>query len=208
MNKKILIWLLVSVITITVMFGMFKTSNTLTQSQKITPPVNNASTLPPPTTDSWDPEIMHLRERLNAMGLSVLTEEGTTLHTHQHLDIFIHGKTIPVPADIGVNEKEKFISPIHTHENDQVIHIESPDIKDFTLGQFFDVWGLHFTQTCIGAYCKDTKNDLTVFVNGNKISGDPRLIILQQHQEIAIIYGTPEETPKNIPSLYLFTKGE
>ena len=41
-------------------------------------------------------------------------------------------------ADIGVDDQRHQISPLHSHETDGVIHIESPDpVATFTLGQFF-----------------------------------------------------------------------
>jgi hypothetical protein len=44
-------------------------------------------------------------------------------------------------------------SPIHTHDTSGIVHIESPTVRPFTLGQFFDVWGVRFTSDCIGGDC-------------------------------------------------------
>lgn len=154
----------------------------------------------------WDAETSHLRERLGALGLPALSEEGNALHIHQHLDIFIHGKEISVPAEIGINQLAGFISPIHTHDTSNIIHVESPTVQDFNLGQFFDIWGLQFTQNKIGGYQTDNQNTLQVFVDGKVFTGDPRTIVLQSHQEIVIVYGTPEESPKVIPATYNFGK--
>jgi len=74
----------------------------------------------------WIPEINHLKERLNLIGLPVLTVEGTVLHTHQHLDIYINGKQTEIPGGIGINEVAGFVSPIHTHDTTGIIHVESP----------------------------------------------------------------------------------
>lgn len=155
----------------------------------------------------WQPEIDHLKERLGAIGLPALAEEGTVLHTHQHLDIFIDGKSTPVPADIGVNELQNFISPVHTHDYTAVIHVESPTIQKFYLGQFFDVWGVRFNENCIGGYCTNSEKKLKVFVDGKQVTGDPRLVELLPHQEIAIVYGSDAEIPKSIPSSYSFSEG-
>ena len=78
------------------------------------------------------------------MGLPALTAEGEALHTHQHIDIYVDGQPVVVPAYIGINATEGFLSPIHTHDSTGIIHVESPTVRDFTLGEFFDVWGVRF----------------------------------------------------------------
>lgn len=205
----ILIFILIAIIVLAI-FNATNKNIPPSSPTPTSPSQQQTDTLPGLQTSAapWVPEIAHLRERLNILGLPVLATEGSALHTHQHLDIFIHGKTTLIPAGIGINEAENFISPIHVHETDAVIHIESPQVRDFTLGQFFDVWGVRFTGNCLGAYCVDAKNNLAVFVNGNNITTDPRAIVLQQHQEIAIAYGAAEEMPKTIPSSYTFAVGE
>jgi hypothetical protein len=169
----------------------------------------------------WVPEILHLRERLTAIGLPALAQEGTVLHIHQHLDIFIDGKPMAVPAEIGINAAAGFISPIHVHDTSGIMHVESPVTQTFYLGQFFDIWGVRLTSACIGGYCattasstsanagstqKDTKS-VKVYVNGTLYQGDPRQLVLTSHQEIVIAYGTDAETPKAIPAAYTFPAG-
>lgn len=158
------------------------------------------------TPAPWVIELSHLKERLAATGLAALSEEGAALHIHQHLDIFINGTPVAVPAGIGVNQAAGFISPVHVHDNTSVIHVESPLARDFTLGEFFDVWGLRFTKECIGSYCADATNLLKVYVNGTQLTTDPRDLVLAAHQEIAVIYGST--TPAAIPSSFEFPAGE
>lgn len=158
-------------------------------------------------TAPWEAEIVNLRARLNAVHLPALSSEGSALHLHQHLDIFVNGKLMPVPSGIGVNQSVGFISDIHTHDKTGVIHVESPRIQTFTLGQFFDIWGVQFTQKSIGGYVFTEDNLLKVFVNGKQYIGDPRQLPLETHQEIVITYGTEKESPSTIPSSYQFTAG-
>jgi hypothetical protein len=155
----------------------------------------------------WPAEIAHLSSRLSAIGLPALSQEGTALHIHQHLDIFIHGKAIPVPAGIGINQQAPFISPIHTHDTSGVIHVESPTLQTFTLGQFFDIWGVRFNQNSVGGYTNDGSSILTLYINGQKFVGDARTIELASHQEIVITFGTTAEQPQ-IPSSFKFSSGE
>ncbi len=154
------------------------------------------------TEAPWVPQLSHLEERLQMIGLPAMRREGTTLHTHQHLDLFIHGKTIPVPPQIGINMVSGFISPVHTHDGTGAIHIESAVVNRYTLGQFFDIWGVRLTPTCIGSYCNAGQKALQVFVNGAAVNSNPREIELVDNQEIVITYGTAKELPKPMPSAF------
>lgn len=160
------------------------------------------------TDAPWPPELGHLPERLRAIGLPALSAEGTALHIHQHLDIFIDGKPVPIPANIGIDQLADFISDIHVHDGTGVIHVESPTVQTFTLGQFFDIWGVKFTKDSIGGYVASRDKTLKVYSNGTLYQGDPRSLPLQAHQEIVIVYGTDKDAPGSIPSTYAFPAGE
>jgi hypothetical protein len=154
----------------------------------------------------WPPEIEQLRSRLKTIGLPALPAEGTAIHIHQHLDIRVNGSPVTVPADIGINETASFISPVHTHDETGVIHVESNEVRAFTLGQFFDIWGVRFTKDCVGGYCKRGTSALKVFSSGNPVAGDPRLLVLESRQEIAVIYGPPNSV-NSVPLSYKFAPG-
>jgi hypothetical protein len=168
-------------------------------------PADPSSNLPGMWTGPlpWPRETAHLRERLQLIALPALTAEGNALHTHQHIDIFINGASVTVPANIGVNEFERFISPLHTHDETGIIHVESDEIRDFNLGQFFDVWGVRLSRECLGGYCVSAGNSLRLYLNGKMVSGDPRALVLRDQQEIALVYG-PADSKITIPSRYNF----
>jgi hypothetical protein len=84
--------------------------------------------------------------------------------------------------------------------------VESDEVRDFTLGQFFDVWGVRFTKDCIGGYCAKGNDKLQVLSNGKPVTGDPRALLLSAHQEIAIVYGPPKAAA-TAPSSYNFDPG-
>ncbi len=159
------------------------------------------------TTAGWQPDPPGLRDRLTSHNLPVLTAEGTVLHIHEHIDIWIDGQQLVVPADIGIDQTNGILSPLHTHDTTGVIHVESPTVRDFTLGDFFDVWGLTFNSQCLGTYCANGNQQLTVYVDGNQVKGDPRAVVLQPHQEIVVAYGTPAQLPNPIPSSFDFAAG-
>jgi hypothetical protein len=155
----------------------------------------------------WPPEAAHLRARLAAIGLPALTGEGTAQHTHQHLDLYVDGRRVTVPTDIGINQSEGFLSPIHTHDATGIIHVESPVVRDFTLGELFDVWGVRFDAHCVGGVCEGNGRVLTVFVNGQPFAGNPRTLVLATHQEIVVALGTATQLPNPIPASYAFPAG-
>jgi hypothetical protein len=155
----------------------------------------------------WPRNITGLRARLDALGLPALAQEGTVLHIHQHLDLYVNGRRVTVPAGIGIDEVQGFISPLHTHDETGVIHVESPDMRTFTLGQFFGVWGLRLTPRCLGGYCADGSKSLRVFVDGKRYSGDPRALPLAAHEEIVVAFGTRAQLPHPIPARFNFAPG-
>jgi hypothetical protein len=153
---------------------------------------------PPP----WPPELADLRQRLRILGLPASPSMAANLHNHDLLQIFVHGKPVEVPQSIGINPTAGFLTSLHTHDNSGIIHVESPTVEDFTLGQFFDVWGVRLTPTCIGGLCNSGDNQLRAYVDGKPWTGNPRDIPLKQHEDIVLTYGTAQEQPNPIPSGY------
>lgn len=60
-------------------------------------------------------------------------------HIHPELKIFVDSAEEALPAEIGLTLTQH--RAIHTHETDGVIHIEAQDTREYTLGNFFSVWG-------------------------------------------------------------------
>jgi hypothetical protein len=147
-----------------------------------------------------------LRARLAALGLPALSQEGTLLHVHEHLDVFVRGRRVVVPALIGIDPYARFISPLHTHDATGIIHVESPTVRTFTLGEFFGVWGVRFDSNCLGAYCTGGGSALRVYADGQPVS-DPGLLALTAHEEIVVAFGTPGQLPRPVPSSYDFPPG-
>ncbi len=159
-------------------------------------------------------------------GLTPGTHESFTYHVHAHLDIFVNGRPVRVPAGIGIDIADPkvhrrtvdgaatygyiklcprpCISPLHTHDITGVIHVEAQARTHFTLGQFFQEWGVHLDGSCVGGYCEPGAR-IVVFLNGKRHRGDPAAIGLASHEEIALVIGTP---PTSVPSTYAFPAGE
>jgi hypothetical protein len=171
---------------------------------------NGSNAAPPPVDWSklvgvqtgpapWNAGVDHLPDRLGPLGLHQLGAEGEVVHIHQHLDIFVNGKREAVPAQIGIYDNQ-FLTELHTHDTSGVMHVESPKKRKFSLGEFFGVWGVRLTNTCIGGYCRP-KTPWKLYINGAPYSGDPSKVILIKHQQFAFVIGKP---PKKIPTSYAF----
>jgi hypothetical protein len=155
----------------------------------------------------WTANTADLAARLRAIGLPPLSPmEGTAVHIHQHLDLYVDGRPVPVPALIGIDPAVGF-APLHTHDTSGVIHVESPDVRSYTLGQFFAVWGVRFTPTDLGGYRAGGGRQLRVYVNGVPDRGDPTALVLAPHQEIVVAFATTAQLPTPIPSTYQFPPG-
>ena len=150
----------------------------------------------------WNTGLDTLPDRLEPLGLHALTNEGEVVHIHQHLDIYVNGKKVRVPSQIGIYDGQ-FLTELHTHDASGIMHVESPTKRTFDLAQFFGVWGVRLTPDCVGGYCKEL-TPWRIYVNGKPYTGDPRTLALKPHQEIAVVIGTP---PKTIPSKYKFPAG-
>jgi hypothetical protein len=157
-------------------------------------------------------------------GLTPEPHEFFGFHVHSHLDVFVNGKPVQVPAGIGINIhdpavhhqvledgsdayggidppcKQPCVSPLHTHDVSGVLHTESAGSEPNHLGQFFTEWNVRLDADCVGGYCRPQASIL-VYVDGNTYDGNPADIELTDHKEIAIVIGTPPET---IPSKFDF----
>ena len=159
-------------------------------------------------TGQWSANTQDLGARVSALHLPTLGAETTLFHIHQHIDLFVDGNAVTVPAFIGIDQANRQFAVIHVHQADGIIHVESAVQRDYRLGDFFGVWGLRFTPTCIGGFCNGSGKSLRVYVNGTLVQGDPRDVVLKAHQEIVVTFGTAAQLPNPIPSSFTFPANE
>ncbi len=153
-------------------------------------------------------------------GLQPENKETLHFHVHAHLDVFVDGSAVQVPAGIGINIADPnvqhgqwngdpayggitgcaqpCISPLHTHDDSGVIHTESANSTPNRLGQFFTEWNVPLSSTCVAQYCTPTTS-IAVYVDGTRYSGNPADISLTDRKEIAVIIGS---APKQIPAVF------
>jgi hypothetical protein len=150
---------------------------------------------PPP----WGNNNATLPGRLAPLGLEQLGAEGQVIHVHQYLYLYINGKRVTAPPLIGIYANE-WLTQLHTHIGEpNIIHLESPTKREYSLGEFFGVWGVKLTQDCVGPYCDVGK--LHWWLDGKPQTGDPANLLLKDHEVITIAYGKP---PAKIPSTFDF----
>ncbi len=158
------------------------------------------------TEAPWTNGNLGLKQRLQAMGLPVLSQEALAFHIHMLLQVYVDGNPVQVPQFIGINEvgaqSDRFITVLHTHDPTGIIHVESATQTQYTLGEFFDVWGVPFSSTQLGAYANAGNRQVRVFLNGKPYNGDPRGLLLKQHEDIVVTFGTQKKLPSPIPSTY------
>jgi hypothetical protein len=164
---------------------------------------------------------------LSRMRLARLTPLLGSLvrHDHVHLDVLVDGRKVTVPPAVGLAEPTNngpckpptpavsecsagdyftaFVanSPLHTHSASGMIHIESDRPGRFTLGQFFDEWGVRLNETCLGGYCARRGKELAVFVDGHRVDHSLRGVVLRNRQEIAVVFGDQDDL-RLAPSKY------
>jgi hypothetical protein len=160
---------------------------------------------------------------IRAAGLKPERHEFLAYHVHAHLDVFVNGAPIRIPAGIGIDIadpgvktgkspdgttvygfiklcRHPCISPLHTHGDDGILHTESAKAHPNDLGEFFTEWGVQLRRSCVGGYC-GPKARIALFVDGKRYSGDPGAVALTNRREIAIVIGSPpEQIPSTFPS--------
>src|SRR5499433_3938616 len=137
------------------------THSTGSTAPGVTTSATSASTAGQPVPSSW-PAPTDAYAAVQAAGLPMLGREELAVHHHAHLDVMVNGRSVPVPADIGIDEVRQLISPLHTHDDTGVIHIESAGEMPFTLGQFFAEWGQPLRATQVGPVAITAGQELRV----------------------------------------------
>jgi hypothetical protein len=129
-------------------------------------------------------------------GIRCDREEGAVEHVHVSLQLYDRGHTVPVPANIGVPQGGYCLYWIHTHDGSGIVHIESPVKRQFSLGEFFDIWGPQLSWTQAATLSAPHGQQLSIWVDGKAWHGkDPRSIPLHDRETIVIQRGPPFAKP-------------
>jgi len=152
----------------------------------------------------WSPEYAHLAQRLRA--LRIPPGGAEKFHIHAMLHIYVNGLLVPMPADIGLDPKRHIESSLHTHDRTGVIHMEAAHPYNFTLGDFFGVWGVKLGPAQLGGLTGFGGNKLHFYLNGQPLR-NPAAHVLHNGESIVIGYGPPSDY-SHTPSTFLLEEVE
>ncbi len=119
-------------------------------------------------------------------------ESMAGIHYHAHLTITVNGEDVPLPAQIGAIATG--FNPLHTHADDNIIHMEFEDATnqkvkkdDIRLGKFFDVWNKDWTASSFMGNPIDDSHTLVMKVNG-LVSAEYRHYLMRDKDQIELTY--------------------
>lgn len=134
-------------------------------------------------------------------GLTCLPQQGGAMHIHQYLELYVNGQRVNANPGIGIVNSANCLYPLHIHDNEaNIIHNESNVVTTFTLGQFFDIWGVKLSSSQVGGYKVDSAHNLVIKIfdaSGAETTytGNPSTIQLQERQTIYVLYNSPNVKP-------------
>jgi hypothetical protein len=128
-------------------------------------------------------------------GIEGSSREMLKTHIHAHLSLFYKGEQIAIPAGIGIvppfHARDGFVGDgqgfywLHTHDATGIIHIESPDDRAYTLGNFFHIWGQPLSNSDVAGL----KGPVHAEIDGKPYHGKLGEIVLKGHQQITLMVG-------------------
>jgi len=133
-------------------------------------------------------------------GISCQSAEQVIFHIHAHLAVYVGGSARGIPAGIGIapprQVRQAASGPVvvgcscfywlHSHTADGIIHIESPERRSYTLGNYFDIWMESLDSQHVGP----AAGTVIAYVNGQRFSGSPREIPLSADTLIQLDVGS------------------
>lgn len=144
------------------------------------------------TEAPWKPEYKFLAERVKAANIPPPGRE--TYHVHARMEVYVDGKKVTVPENIGLSTTPRVMSALHTHDAEGIIHIEADAPREVKLSEFFTIWGVKFSKDQIGAYRSTADKTVQVFANGKPVD-DPENYIVRPKDLINVGYGAPGSVP-------------
>src|SRR5581483_11888154 len=129
-------------------------------------------------------------------GIECHSMEITNYHVHAHLDVFVDGQKTELPSGIGIINAPRCFYWLHTHDTSGIVHIEAPQQKEFTLGQFMDIWSQSHTASK-SFFDSVAGKPVKAYVNGTEFQGDFRNVQLKSREPIVLALGNP---PAEIPT--------
>ena len=132
---------------------------------------------------------------------------GMAFHWHPHLSVAIDGQAVTIPAQIGIDSGLWMVhsldaygmqpmpdmgmggmAPTHTHDTSGTNHVESLVVRDYTIGDFFRIWGQSFDAQQVLGHPAPSGHRVWMTVDG--ASGPPSdSVVLRDGMQIEIVCG-------------------
>jgi hypothetical protein len=125
---------------------------------------------------------------------SMMDTMGSSSHFHPHLTVYMNGKRVAIPANIGINPSQPAMqmASLHTHDSSGTIHDEG--MPSSRLGQFFAVWGVPFSPKALGPNRTTGSKTVRMWVDGKRSNAFGNLP-LRDGQQIVVSYGDKGAPP-------------
>jgi len=146
----------------------------------------------------FGPHYNGLQDRMAAAKVPTMMDTmGSSSHFHPHIAVYVNGKQIEVPVNVGIDPDEPpmEMAGLHTHDAKGTIHDEG--MPSSTLGQFFAVWGVPLSPTRLGPFEAEGAKAVRMWVDGKPSKAFGRLN-LEEGQKIVIAYGTAGQVPEGL----------
>jgi hypothetical protein len=130
-----------------------------------------------------------------------IAEQNYYIHIHPYLQIWVDGKNVTVPTNVGITQSGGCLEPVHTHDASGILHVElsqSESNRNWTLDDFFAIWKytcsvqpaqcptvngttrpVVFDQTNILGFTADSSHKVTLLVDGVQSSAGGSLNLEQ-----------------------------
>ncbi|MBC5828811.1 MAG: hypothetical protein GIW98_01275 [Candidatus Eremiobacteraeota bacterium] len=140
-------------------------------------------------------------------------------HIHLHVSLFVNGTRLAVPDTIGIlnpgpevngfTQNGSCFYHLHTHDAQGLVHVEAPAVAQYTLGQFFDIWGQPLSNTNVAGNTGSVQVYIAPPSSPTSLStgpftpytGDPRAIPLQPHEAIVLEVGPTFVVPPGLSQI-------
>lgn len=124
---------------------------------------------------------------------TMMQTKRSEAHAHPHLWVYVDGEQVAVPANIGIDPDRDAMqmAGLHTHDATGKLHVEG--LERATLGQFFAIWGVAFSQDRLGPHGATADKTVRMWVDGKRSDAFGALQ-LRDGQRIVVSYG-PNDAP-------------
>ena len=131
----------------------------------------------------WPAQKAGLADRVDKLGFPPVGDES--YHAHALLTVYRDGEQLPVPADLGFDERGAH-SSLHTHTPDGVIHMEADDPYPYTVSHVMTTWGVAFGADRLGGETATSEKKVHVYVNGKPSTPNAEL---KDGDNVVVAYG-------------------